>query len=116
LHPRRRRETSSSIIPRLQPYKRINAKVSSITNPKGSSPHQSSLLKLHSIKTHNINNHRHCRQIGEASRTLCSSSSSQKTGQSVQAPSSPKDDVLKVATVVQQIMTELSEAVSEEEK
>jgi hypothetical protein len=36
-----------------------------------------------------------------------------KTGVSVQAPSSSTIDTLKVATVVQQIMTELSEAVSE---
>jgi hypothetical protein len=43
----------------------------------------------------------------------------QQTGQSVQAPtvhSSPLDDMFKVATVVQQIMTGLNGAVSEEEK
>jgi hypothetical protein len=37
----------------------------------------------------------------------------QKTGLSVQAPSSSDNDKLKVATVVRQIMRELSEAVSE---
>jgi hypothetical protein len=40
----------------------------------------------------------------------------QKTGLSVQTPSSSNNDTLKVATVVQQIMTELSEAVSEKDK
>jgi hypothetical protein len=39
----------------------------------------------------------------------------QKTGLSVQAPSSRNSDTLKVATVVQQITTELSEAVSDKE-
>jgi hypothetical protein len=41
------------------------------------------------------------------------------TGQLVQAPlvtGSSLDDMFKVTTVVQQIMTELNEAVSEEEK
>jgi hypothetical protein len=40
----------------------------------------------------------------------------QKTGLSVQAPSSSDNDKLKVATVVRQIMRELSEDVSEEDK
>jgi hypothetical protein len=43
----------------------------------------------------------------------------QETGQSVQAPnvsSHPFDNMLKVVTVVQQIMTEISSALSEEEK
>jgi hypothetical protein len=40
----------------------------------------------------------------------------QKTGLSVQSPSSSDNDKLKVATAVRQIMRELSEAVSEEEK
>jgi hypothetical protein len=40
----------------------------------------------------------------------------QKTGLSVQAPSSSDSDTLKVAIVVQQIMTELNEAVAEENK
>jgi hypothetical protein len=40
----------------------------------------------------------------------------QRTGLSVQAPSSTKNDSFKIATVVQQIMTELSEAVSEKDK
>jgi hypothetical protein len=40
----------------------------------------------------------------------------QRTGLSVQAPSSSNNEMLKVATVVQQIMTELSEAVSEKDK
>jgi 3-dehydroquinate synthetase len=40
----------------------------------------------------------------------------QKTGVSVQTPSSPNNDTLKVATVVQQIMTKLSEAVSQRDK
>jgi hypothetical protein len=35
----------------------------------------------------------------------------QRTGLSVQAPSSPNNEMLKVATAVQQIITELSEAV-----
>jgi hypothetical protein len=40
----------------------------------------------------------------------------QKTGLSVWAPSLTNNDMLKVVTVVQQIMTELSEAVSEKDK
>jgi hypothetical protein len=40
----------------------------------------------------------------------------QKTGLSVQAPSSSDNDTLKVATVLQQIIAQLSEAVSEKEK
>jgi hypothetical protein len=39
----------------------------------------------------------------------------QRTGLSVQAPSSNKNDMIKVTTVVQKIMTELSEAVSEKD-
>jgi hypothetical protein len=40
----------------------------------------------------------------------------QKTGLSVQAPSSSNGDMLKIATIVQQIITDLSEAVSEKDK
>jgi hypothetical protein len=40
----------------------------------------------------------------------------QRTGLSVQAPSSPNNDMLKVAIVVQQIVIELSESVSEKDK
>jgi hypothetical protein len=40
----------------------------------------------------------------------------QRTGLSVQAPSLTNNDTLKVTTVVQQIMRELSEAVSEKDK
>jgi hypothetical protein len=40
----------------------------------------------------------------------------QKTGLSVQTPGLSDNDMLKVATVVQQIMTELIEAVLEEDK
>jgi hypothetical protein len=40
----------------------------------------------------------------------------QKTGVSVQAPSSSDGDKLKVVTVVRQIMKQLSEAASEEDK
>jgi hypothetical protein len=40
----------------------------------------------------------------------------QKMGLSVQAPSSSNNDTLKVATVVRQIMTELSAAVSKRDK
>jgi hypothetical protein len=40
----------------------------------------------------------------------------QKTGLSVQAPSSSDSDKLKVAAVVRQIMTERSEAASEKDK
>jgi hypothetical protein len=40
----------------------------------------------------------------------------QKTGLSVQASSSSDNDTLQVATLVQQIMRELSEAVSEKDK
>jgi hypothetical protein len=40
----------------------------------------------------------------------------QKIGLSVQAPSPTNSDTLKVATVVQQIITEISEAVLEQDK
>jgi hypothetical protein len=40
----------------------------------------------------------------------------QQTGLSVQAPSSSNSDMLKVATVMQQIMTELSKAILEKDK
>jgi hypothetical protein len=40
----------------------------------------------------------------------------QKTGLSVQAPCSSNNDMLKVTTVAQPIITELSEAVSETDK
>jgi hypothetical protein len=40
----------------------------------------------------------------------------QRTGLSVQAPSSTNSDTLKVTIVVQQIMTDLSEAVSKTNK
>jgi hypothetical protein len=40
----------------------------------------------------------------------------QRTGLSVQASSSTNNDTLKIATVVQQIITELSETVSEKDK
>jgi hypothetical protein len=40
----------------------------------------------------------------------------QRAGMSVQAPSSTKNDTLKVDTVVQQIITEPSEAVSVKDK
>jgi hypothetical protein len=35
LHTNRRRKTSSSIIPRLQPYERVTAKEKSITSSQG---------------------------------------------------------------------------------
>jgi hypothetical protein len=40
----------------------------------------------------------------------------QETGLSVQAPSSSNNEMLEVVTIVQQIMTELSEVESEEDK
>jgi hypothetical protein len=40
----------------------------------------------------------------------------QRKGLSVQAPSSTNNDMLKIATAVQQIITELSGAVSEKDK
>jgi hypothetical protein len=49
----------------------------------------------------------------------CSEQNNQQTGQPVQAPSvnsSSLDDMFKVATIVQQITTELNRAVSEEDK
>jgi hypothetical protein len=48
--------------------------------------------------------------------SICHNRNFQKTGLSVQAPSSSDNDKLKVATAVRQIMRELSEAVSEEDK
>jgi hypothetical protein len=110
LHPSRR-ETSSSVISRLQPCERRTAQQS----PKGSSermwggsPHQSSSTQVHCIRTRN---HRH---IGEACWPPCSSICPNRTFREqvpVQAPSSTNCGI-----VVQQIMTELTEHVSKEDK
>jgi hypothetical protein len=85
-----------------------------------SSPQQSSPMQLHCVKKLNISNHWHRRQTGEACSTpfssICHSRNFPKTGLSVQSPSSSDNDKLKVATVVRQIMRELSEAVSEEDR
>jgi hypothetical protein len=74
-----------------------------------SSRHQGSPTQLHCFKTLNTNIHRHCRQMGKACGSPCSNICQfQKNGLSLQAPSSPDSDTLKVATVVRQIMTESS--------
>jgi hypothetical protein len=75
-------------------------------------------MQLHCVKTCNTSNHRHHRHMGKACRPLCSSMSQQEIqiiGLTVQAPSSTNNDMLKVATLVQQ-NTVHSEAVSEKDK
>jgi hypothetical protein len=55
----------------------------------------------------------------KAKQNIAAPALQQTTGQSVQAPhvsSQPFDNMLKVVTVVQQIMTEVSDALSEEDK
>jgi hypothetical protein len=82
-----------------------------------SSPHQSIPAQLHCIKTLNTSNHRHHRQMGKALQHPVQQhlrqQEIQKTGLSVRATSTFNNEMIKVATVVQQIMTELSEALSE---
>jgi hypothetical protein len=82
-----------------------------------SSPHQSSDTQLHCVKTNITCNHRHGRHMEKACGPPCSSICHNRKFRKqvcqyrllVRLP-------LKVATVVQQIMTELSESVSEKGK
>jgi membrane-bound lytic murein transglycosylase len=93
------------------------------TDPLGekflSTPHQSSPTQLHCVKTHNTSNHKH-RSHEKSLQTPVQQNLThqeiQRTDLSVKATSSTKNDTLKIATVVQQIMTKLSEAVSEKGK
>jgi hypothetical protein len=75
-------------------------------------------MQLHCFKTHNSNNHRHCRDGKSVQQPVqhLPQQEIQETSLSVQAHSLTNNEILKVATVVQQIMRELSEAVSQEEK
>jgi hypothetical protein len=82
LHPGRRRETSSSIILRLQPCERRTAQEKSRTSSQGifwenvfllSPSHQSSPMRLRCVKTFNTTNCRHCRHMGKACGSPCSS-------------------------------------------
>jgi hypothetical protein len=93
-------------------------------NPLGgrsslSSPHQGSPTQLHCFKTRNIRNHRHRRHIGKACGHPCSSiCHNRKFGEEASQYRLTfwLTDTLKIATTVQQIVTELSEAVSEKDK
>jgi hypothetical protein len=114
LHPSRR-ETSSSVIPRLQSCKRRTAKKEHNELPRDplggsstiSSAHQSCPTQLHCVKTLNTSNHRHCRQIGKVCSTPCSSIChnrkfrKQVSEYSLQVRLTARD-TLKVATVVPQ--------------
>jgi hypothetical protein len=121
LHPSRKREASSSVISRLQPCEGRRAQRA----PKGSSgrtffskftsPEQSYAAALRQDTQH---------QQLQAPQTdgKCSrhpvqqhlpQEEIQKTRLSVQAPSSPNSETLKLAPVVRHIMRKLSEAVSE---
>jgi hypothetical protein len=79
-----------------------------------SSPHQSSNMQLSASR------HSTLATTGTADRwkkraAPCAAASA-TTGMSIQAPSLSKTDMLKFASVVQQIMTDLSEAVPEKDK
>jgi hypothetical protein len=116
LHPNRRRESSSSVIPRLQPCERRRAQQA----PKGpsgrkffskfTSPQQSYAAALCQDKQHQQP------QTTQTEQQYLPQEEFQKTVLSVQSPSSSDNDKLKVATEVRQIVKELSEAVSEEDK
>jgi hypothetical protein len=80
----------------------------------GHSPRQSSPTQLHCVNTLNTSEHRHRRQMEKASGTPCSNIC-QNWKIRKQAASLSDNHTLKVATVVPQIMTELREAVSEED-
>jgi hypothetical protein len=85
-----------------------------------SSPHQSSPTQLHCVQTWNTSNHKHRKTYGKTLRIPLQQHLPQqiiqRTGLPVQAHSSTNSDTLKIATVVQQIMTELSEALSEKDR
>jgi hypothetical protein len=53
---------------------------------------------------------------GPPCSSICPNRKFQRTGLLVQAPSSANNGMLKIATVVQQIITQLSEPVSKEDK
>jgi hypothetical protein len=75
-----------------------------------SSHHHSSPTQLHYVRTNNTSNRKQRRQIS----SICSKRKFRKTDLSVQAPSSFNND--SVETVVHQIMTKLSKALSEEDR
>jgi hypothetical protein len=118
LHPSRRRETSSSVVSRMQPRERRTAKGRAQRAPKRSSgrtffseftsPQQSYAAALLQDTQHEQP------QTTQREQQYLPQKEFQKTGLSVQAPSSSSNDT--VATVVHQIMTELSKAVSEEDR
>jgi glutamate synthase domain-containing protein 2 len=112
LHTNRRREPSSSVIPRLQPCERGTAKEKSTTNSQGTSkftsPQQSYAAALRQDKQHQQPQTTHTEQQYLLQKEF------QKTGLSVQALSSSNND--SVATVVHQIMTKVTKALSEEER
>jgi hypothetical protein len=71
-----------------------------------SSPHESSPMQLHCVETNITSSH----EQSQTEQQYLPQKEFQKTGLSVQAPSLSSND-----TVVHQIMTELSKAVSEED-
>jgi hypothetical protein len=81
------------------------------------SPHQSSPTQLHCVKTTPATTETQAPQRDWKSVWQhLPQQEIQKAGLSVQAPSSTNNDMLKVTTAVQQIMTGLGEAVSEKDK
>jgi GTP cyclohydrolase III len=83
-----------------------------------SSPHRSSPTQLHCVKTLNTSNHRHGRWEKRAAPRAAASATKEirRTGLSVQDQSTSNNYTLNMATLVQQITTELSEIVSEKDK
>jgi hypothetical protein len=115
------KETSSSVISRLQPCERRRAQ----QVPKGcsgrrffskfTSQKQSYAAALH----HDMQPqalHTYGRSLRLPVQQHLPQQEIQRTGLSVQAPTSTNNDTLKAATLVQQIITKLSEAVSEKKK
>jgi hypothetical protein len=80
-----------------------------------SSSHQCGLTQLHCAKTYNTSNHRHRRHMGKAYRPHLPQQEIQRC-LSVQVSSWTNSDTLKICTLVQQFMPELSEAVSGKNK
>jgi hypothetical protein len=114
LHPNRRRETSSIVIPKLQPCGKGRAQRAP-KRPSGrtffsklTSPQQSYAAALRQDKEHQEP------QTTQTEKQYVPQEEFQKTGLSVQAPSSSNNDT--VATVVHHIMTKLTKAESEKER
>jgi hypothetical protein len=117
-----RRETSSSIISRLQLREERTVTEKNTRTPRGipkfSSPEQSFAGSPRQDTQHQRPEAPHTggKSLGTPAQQRLPQPESQRTGHSVRTLSSFDSDKLKVAAVVQQIVTGLGEAVSEKHK